>query len=276
VYAYDLMNEPHDMGLGNWKTISQAVVDAIRVTAPPFSPQTVAREYARFLNRYGLTSVSSDHYGGEFAVELFANEGIRLEQTAQSKSSIYEAFLPLLNSGRAELLDNDRLRGQLLGLERRSGRTGRDSIDHPVGGHDDAINAVAGALLLAGVSENTRTIMQFESLGRTEQAPGTDSPFVRVAVDDMAKELLLPDVALGVARLMPELAPHEESAGEKWLNRCRAIGMDWELNDAKTGIRLKQYPVPLPFEWLRHGSIHRQIEQDIRLHLMALDKGAFL
>ena len=30
VYAYDLMNEPHDMGGGNWKTISQAVVDAIR------------------------------------------------------------------------------------------------------------------------------------------------------------------------------------------------------------------------------------------------------
>ena len=30
VYAYDLMNEPHDMGTANWKTISQAVLDAIR------------------------------------------------------------------------------------------------------------------------------------------------------------------------------------------------------------------------------------------------------
>jgi endoglucanase len=30
VYAYGLMNEPHDMGSSNWKSISQATVDAIR------------------------------------------------------------------------------------------------------------------------------------------------------------------------------------------------------------------------------------------------------
>lgn len=30
VYAYDIMNEPHDMGPANWKTISQAVLNAIR------------------------------------------------------------------------------------------------------------------------------------------------------------------------------------------------------------------------------------------------------
>jgi endoglucanase len=30
VYAYDLMNEPHDMGTASWKTISQQVLDAIR------------------------------------------------------------------------------------------------------------------------------------------------------------------------------------------------------------------------------------------------------
>jgi len=30
VYAYDLMNEPHDMGQANWKSISQTVLNAIR------------------------------------------------------------------------------------------------------------------------------------------------------------------------------------------------------------------------------------------------------
>ena len=30
IYAYGLMNEPHDMGKSNWKAISQAAVDAIR------------------------------------------------------------------------------------------------------------------------------------------------------------------------------------------------------------------------------------------------------
>ena len=43
-----------------------------------------------------------------------------------------------------------RLVSQICSLERRVGRGGRDSIDHPVGAHDDVANAAAGALLLVG------------------------------------------------------------------------------------------------------------------------------
>jgi endoglucanase len=35
VYAYDLMNEPHDMGSANWKAISQAALMAIRSNGDP-------------------------------------------------------------------------------------------------------------------------------------------------------------------------------------------------------------------------------------------------
>jgi hypothetical protein len=52
--------------------------------------------------------------------------------------------LPLLNSARIDLLDHPRLINQLLGLERRTVRGGRDSIDHTPGGKDDVCNAVAG------------------------------------------------------------------------------------------------------------------------------------
>jgi hypothetical protein len=38
---------------------------------------------------------------------------------------------------------------QLHGLERRTARGGKDSIDHGPGAHDDIANAVAGALVLA-------------------------------------------------------------------------------------------------------------------------------
>jgi hypothetical protein len=55
----------------------------------------------------------------------------------------------LLNSGRVELLDHKRLVAQLCGLERRTARGGRDSIDHPPGAHDDIANAVAGAIAVA-------------------------------------------------------------------------------------------------------------------------------
>ena len=65
------------------------------------------------------------------------------------KSDLYASFLPLLNSGRVELLDHPRLHAQLLALERRTARGGRDSIDHPPNAHDDVINAAAGALLAA-------------------------------------------------------------------------------------------------------------------------------
>ena len=44
---------------------------------------------------------------------------------------------------------SDRLVQQLATLERRTARGGKDSIDHPPGGHDDIANAIAGAALLA-------------------------------------------------------------------------------------------------------------------------------
>ena len=67
-----------------------------------------------------------------------------LEQSARPKSDLYHDLLPLINATRIELLDNRRLAAQLIGLERRTSRQGKDSIDHPPGGHDDLANAAAG------------------------------------------------------------------------------------------------------------------------------------
>ena len=68
---------------------------------------------------------------------------------ARPKSDLYVDLLPLLNSRRIELLDHPRLVTQLCGLERRTARGGRDSIDHGPGGHDDLANAIAGVAALA-------------------------------------------------------------------------------------------------------------------------------
>ena len=54
----------------------------------------------------------------------------------------------LSGEGAVELLDCPRLSAQLCSLERRTARGGKDSIDHPPGGHDDLVNAAAGALVL--------------------------------------------------------------------------------------------------------------------------------
>jgi hypothetical protein len=54
-----------------------------------------------------------------------------------------------MHSRRIELLDSKRLAAQLAALERRTVRSGKDSVDHPPRSHDDVANAAAGALVLA-------------------------------------------------------------------------------------------------------------------------------
>src|SRR5207245_7560644 len=79
---------------------------------------------------------------------LCASDPVHCVQSAEARPTIYGSFLPLLNSpGRVELLDDPRLVSQLLSLERRTARGGRDSVDHSVGGRDDCANAAAGVLV---------------------------------------------------------------------------------------------------------------------------------
>ena len=66
------------------------------------------------------------------------------EPSEKAKSELYRDLLPLINSTAADLLEHDKLVTQLISLERRTARGGKDSIDHPPGGHDDVANAVAG------------------------------------------------------------------------------------------------------------------------------------
>jgi hypothetical protein len=47
------------------------------------------------------------------------------------------------------LLDHTRMKSQFVNLERRTARSGKDSIDHADGARDDIANAVAGAVLAA-------------------------------------------------------------------------------------------------------------------------------
>ena len=140
---------------------SVAVLDAVREVKPPFSPEGTVEEFCAFLKTYGLSSVTGDRYAGEWPREQFRKHGIAYELSDKPKSDIYRDLLPLLNSGRCELLDLPRIRQQLTGLERRTARGGRDSIDHGPGAHDDLANAVAGALLKAGAGSGYDSSMDW-------------------------------------------------------------------------------------------------------------------
>jgi hypothetical protein len=125
----------------------RGVLDALLEIRPPFDPDRAVIDCVALLRRYSVSRAVSDHYGGLWPVARFAEHGITVEQSARPKSAIYQDFLPLANAARIELLDNKRLTAQFCGLERRTGRSGKDSIAEPPGAHDDCCNVVAGVLV---------------------------------------------------------------------------------------------------------------------------------
>ncbi|WP_370319227.1 hypothetical protein [Oricola sp.] len=124
----------------------RSILDAVRERKPPFSPEGVVADFCAFLKTYGIREVVGDRYGGEWPREQFRKHGIDYRLAEKPRSDLYRDLLPVLNSGQADLLDSDRLVNQLVGLERRVARGGKESIDHAPGGHDDLANAVAGAI----------------------------------------------------------------------------------------------------------------------------------
>ncbi|MBG0797168.1 hypothetical protein IYX23_05635 [Methylocystis sp. L43] len=142
-----------------------AVLNLVREVRPPFSPDVVTAEFAGIIKGYGISRATADRWGADWVTEAFAKHGVRVEQCARPKSDLYRELLAPLNSGRIELLDHPRLVAQLCGLERRTARSGKDSVDHGQGAHDDLINSAAGALIEA-LGGGTRLITFSESMIR--------------------------------------------------------------------------------------------------------------
>jgi hypothetical protein len=126
-----------------------AVLDCVREVRAPFQPEAVVADSCTTLAAYGVAKVMGDRYAGEWPREQFKKRNVDYVPSERVKSDIYRDCLPLLNSRKCQLLDIRRLILQLHGLERRTARGGKDSIDHGPGQHDDLANAVAGAVILA-------------------------------------------------------------------------------------------------------------------------------
>jgi hypothetical protein len=120
------------------------VIDALREVAPPFSPEKTVEQFASLLRTYNCFKVVGDRFAGDWPVEVFGKFGVQYEQSAAPKSDLYRDLLASLNSQRVDLLDHPKIISELCALERRTSRGGRDSIDHPPGGHDDVANVIAG------------------------------------------------------------------------------------------------------------------------------------
>jgi hypothetical protein len=129
---------------------NRVLLDFVSERKAPFSPDSAVGEFALVFKEYRISTIRGDRYAGEWPRERFAAHGISYQSADMNRSELYLSFLPMLNSGRLYLLDHRRMVTQFLGLERRTSRGGKDTIDHAPGAHDDVANAVAGAIVMAG------------------------------------------------------------------------------------------------------------------------------
>ena len=146
------------MGIA-FKDGADIVLACLMEQRPPFDPEQVVETFAGTLKAYGVLKVTGDKWATGFVASAFRRHGITYEDSAKPKSDLYKELLPLMASGVVKLLDNQRMLVQLLALERRTARGGKDSIDHPPRGHDDLINAACGAVWSANDASGRRRIV---------------------------------------------------------------------------------------------------------------------
>jgi hypothetical protein len=124
------------------------VIDAIREVRPPFNAFEVINTVLVPLCRaYRIHTVIGDNYAGELAKDPIRRAGIGYELAAKHKSELYaDPFLALLNATKITLPRHERAINQICSLERSMQRSGREQISHPIHGHDDIANCIAGAV----------------------------------------------------------------------------------------------------------------------------------
>jgi hypothetical protein len=159
-----------------------AILDALLEIRPPFNPDDAVRKCVDLARAYRLTRLVSDKFAAEWPVARFSEHGIALDQCARPRSQLYLNFLALANSGRVELLDHGRMLSQFAALQRRTGRLGKDSVDHPRDAHDDLSNATAGVLVEVDLDRRPSLVDQSRlvtSAGAGHVMPATrDEPVI--------------------------------------------------------------------------------------------------
>jgi len=138
------------------------IQDVLKSKSPPFNPRAVVKEFSKVLKQYRVREICGDRYGGAWVSEAFQAEGIRYIQSQETKSELYLNLEPLLAQGKVELLDDRTLFAELRGLERRTGRSGKDSVDHAHRMKDDSANSTAG--LMVNLSRAWPNVITFDWL----------------------------------------------------------------------------------------------------------------
>lgn len=156
------------------------VLDVCRGITPPFDPSRVVKEFCEVLKAYRVSAVVGDRYAGQWVIEAFAQHGITYRHSERTKSELYLEALPLFATGVVDLLDVHPLVVELMQLERRTSRSGKDSVDHPPNGRDDLANSCCGCLALLAAQQAQGDAVMFNFLtGETIPSESEDEWLLR-------------------------------------------------------------------------------------------------
>jgi hypothetical protein len=136
--------DPMALCIGHKEGSRKIVIDFLKLWKPPCNPLVVIADMADELKRYHLRTTCGDAYAAEFNVAAFRNNGIAYVKSDKNKSELYLELIGPIVAQEVDLPDREDLVAQIASLERRTRSGGRDSVDHPSGGHDDLANVIAG------------------------------------------------------------------------------------------------------------------------------------
>jgi hypothetical protein len=137
-----------------------AVVDLVFEQRPPFDPDEVTARASALLAEWGIHWVTGDRYAAAWPISSFGRCGIGYQHAILDASWLYLHVLPAFVAGRVVLPAGEpRLVDQLCRLRRIVGAGGRETVQHPRGGHDDVANAVAGLLWLLTPAQRVAPIV---------------------------------------------------------------------------------------------------------------------
>src|SRR5262249_15213641 len=129
-------------------SIGHKEFDVVRGTSGKFDPQSVTEEYAKLGRPDRIRSVIGDNYARDWVAGAWRKLEFEYIRSSRPKGAIYLESLPVFTRGLARLPNYARLIRELRLLERRTHRSGKDTVEHPRNGHDDYANVVWGVLSL--------------------------------------------------------------------------------------------------------------------------------
>jgi hypothetical protein len=139
---------------------SRIIVDCIRRRNPPFNPADTTAEFADLVKDYAIRSVEGDNFAAEWVSTAWEDHGVHYRRCEFPKSQLYINGLPAFTRRQVSIPNDETLIRELRILERRTSRSGRDTVSDPAGSStfDDSANCLFGLIHLLRERRSTPTV----------------------------------------------------------------------------------------------------------------------